>query len=118
MIATTQSPETEVVEIRPQPRQEIFLSTSADIAIFGGSAGGGKTWSLLLEPLRHIGNKDFGAVVFRRTIPEITKEGALWDEAGNIYPLLDGKQNKNEHFYLFPSGSKISFAHLQYEDSV
>jgi len=118
MIAPTQNLENEVVEIRPQPRQEIFLSTSADIAIFGGSAGGGKTWSLLLEPLRHIGNKDFGAVIFRRTIPEITKEGALWDEAGNIYPLLSGRQNKNEHFYLFPSGSKISFAHLQYDDSV
>lgn len=26
--------------IRPQPTQEIFLSSPADIAIFGGSAGG------------------------------------------------------------------------------
>lgn len=108
----------ETTVLRPQPRQETFLSSSADIAIFGGSAGGGKTWSLLLEPLRHIGNSGFGAVIFRRTIPEITKEGALWDEAGNIYPLLNGEQNKNEHFYQFPNGSKISFAHLQYDDSV
>lgn len=27
--------------IRPQPRQEEFLSNSADIVIFGGAAGGG-----------------------------------------------------------------------------
>ncbi len=114
MVVTIQ----ETVEIKPQPRQETFLSSSSDIAIYGGAAGGGKTWSLLLEPLRHIGNKDFGAVIFRRIIPEITKEGALWDEAGNIYPLLDGKKNQNEHFYLFPLGAKISFAHLQYEDSI
>jgi phage uncharacterized protein (putative large terminase), C-terminal domain len=112
-MATVTQPE--VIDIRPQPRQEQFLASSADIAIYGGAAGGGKTWSLLLEPLRHIENKDFGAVIFRRTIPEITKEGALWDEAGNIYPLLGGRQNKNEHFYSFPAGAKISFAHLQYE---
>jgi hypothetical protein len=31
----------EVLEIRPQPRQELFLSSSADIVIFGGAAGGG-----------------------------------------------------------------------------
>lgn len=103
------------IEIRPQPRQETFLSSPADIAIYGGAAGGGKSWSLLIEPLRHIHNGDFGAVIFRRTIPEITKEGALWDEAGNIYPLMAGRQNKNEHYYSFSSGARISFAHLQYE---
>lgn len=102
-------------EIRPQPRQEEFLSTSADIAIYGGAAGGGKTWSLLLEPLRHISNKDFGAVIFRRTIPEITNEGALWDEAAKIYPLLGGKSNENDKQYTFPTGARISFAHMQYE---
>lgn len=103
-------------EIRPQSRQETFLSTSADIAIFGGAAGGGKTWGLLLEPIRHINNPEFGAVIFRRTIPEITHEGALWDESKKIYPLLDGKPNDNDKQFKFPSGSKITFSHMQRED--
>lgn len=31
-----------VIEIRPQPGpQETFLSTPADVAFFGGAAGGG-----------------------------------------------------------------------------
>ena len=115
MLATA---EPEVIDIRPQPRQEQFLSSSADIAIYGGAAGGGKTWSLLLEPLRHIGNKDFGAVIFRRSIPEIMKEGALWDEASNIYPLLGGRQNKVDHFFTFPSGAKVTLAHLQDEENL
>lgn len=110
--------EPEVITIKPQPRQETFLASPADIAIFGGAAGGGKTYALLMEPLRHIDNKNFGAVIFRRTISEITKEGAMWDEAGNIYPLFNAKPNKSEHSYQFPYGAKISFAHLQYETNL
>jgi predicted phage terminase large subunit-like protein len=105
----------ETIELRPQPRQEQFLSSSADIAIYGGAAGGGKTWSLLIEPLRHAGNKDFGAVIFRRTIPEITSEGGLWDEAGKIYPLLSAAANQNARQYTFPSGSRVTFSHMQHE---
>jgi len=65
--------------------QEAFLACSADICIYGGSAGR-QSFGLLLEPLRHIGNKNFGGVIFRRTSPQITNEGALWDEAGKLYP--------------------------------
>lgn len=42
---------------RPQPGpQEMFLQTQADIALYGEAAGGGKTYALLLENLRHIDN--------------------------------------------------------------
>jgi len=66
--------------------------------------------------LRHISNPAFGAVVFRRTIPEITHEGALWDEAKKIYPLLGATSNEVEKQFRFPSGAKISFSHMQRED--
>jgi hypothetical protein len=105
--------------IGPQPGpQTQFLSTSADIAIYGGAAGGGKTFAELLEPLRHIGNKDFGAVIFRRTTPQITNEGALWDESGKLYPMLGAKPNQNELFWRFPSGATVSFAHLEHDKTV
>lgn len=106
----------EIRSIKPQSRQEQFLASSADISIYGGAAGGGKTWALLLEPLRHKDNPNFGAVIFRRTIPEITHEGALWDEAKKIYPLLEAKANENEKQFRFPGGAKITFSHMQRED--
>lgn len=105
----------ETIEIKPQPRQEQTLSSFADIVIMGGAAGGGKSWTLLVEPLRHVYNKDFGAVIFRRTIPEITNEGGLWNEAAKIYPMLDAKANENDKQYTFPSGARVSFAHMQFE---
>lgn len=103
------------VVVRPQPGpQERFLSSTADIAIAGGAAGGGKTWSLLLEPLRHSANPHFGTVIFRRTYPQITNEGGLWDEVAELYPLLGAVANEQDLEYRFPGGMTVKFAHMQY----
>ena len=61
------------------------LKSSADIVIGGGAAGVGKTFCLLLEPIRHINKKGFGAVFFRRTSPMIKAEGGLWDASQKLY---------------------------------
>lgn len=104
----------EIKTLKPQQGpQEAFLRTNADIAIYGGAAMGGKTFSLLLEPLRHIKNPLFRGVIFRRTYADITKPGALWDEANKIYPLLGGTPVRKE--FYFPSGAMLQFSHMQHE---
>lgn len=105
--------------IRPQPGpQEKFLATPADIAIYGGAAGGGKTWALLMEPLRHVGNSNFGAVFFRRTTVQVRNEGGLWDESEKLYPLLSASPKEHVLAWDFPSGATISFAHLEHDKTV
>lgn len=104
--------------IRGQPKQEIFLSSPADIAIFGGGAGGGKSFALLLEPLRHISNRQFGAVIFRRTFPQIASQGGLWDQSMKLYPGAGGRPRLSDVSWVFPSGAKFKFAHLQHESNV
>jgi Terminase large subunit, T4likevirus-type, N-terminal len=102
--------------IRPQRGlQETFLSTSADIAIAGGSAGSGKTWSLLLEPVRHVTNPGFGGVIFRRESPQITNQGGLWDESQQLYACLGAVPMRSSLAWRFPSGAKLTFAHMEYD---
>jgi phage uncharacterized protein (putative large terminase), C-terminal domain len=105
-----------MIEIKPQAgAQEKFLSTSADIAIYGGAAGGGKSWGLLLEPLRHCHNPKFSAVIFRRTSPQIRNPGALWDESQNLYTLLGAHSRESALEWEFKSGATLKFAHMEYE---
>lgn len=109
----------DVIEIRPQPGpQTEFLSSPADIVIYGGAAGGGKSWGLLLEPLRHVGKQDFGGVIFRRDLQQVTNEGGLWDESTSIYPQLGARPNLTYHYWTFPKGSTVGFAGVQHEHDV
>lgn len=98
--------------------QSQFLASLADIAIYGGAAGGGKTYSLLLDPLRHYNNSRFNGVIFRRETPQITNPGGLWDEAVNLYAPIPAKLNLTALTCEFPSGMKMKFAHLEQEKTI
>ena len=111
-----------ITNIRPQKGfQEKFLSTTADFAIGGGMAGCGKTYALLLDPVRYTSAKPvkgFGATIFRRTYPQINMEGGLWDESSELYPTLNAQPNVSDHIWKFPKGQKIKFAHLQHTKNI
>ena len=115
----TKAQKASVTVLGPQEGpQTAFLSSPADIVFYGGSAGGGKTYGLLLDPLRYVQYPKFGAVIFRRTYPEIKNEGGLWDESTNIYLPLGARPKETDLSWTFPSGCVISFAHLQHEKNI
>ena len=105
---------------KPQPGpQENFLSCTADIAIYGGSAGSAKSYGLLMWPLDYAHMGKMRAVIFRRLTPELTNPGALWDESKEVYRYLEPRSvggNTLEHH--FNSGAYIKFAHLEHDDTV
>lgn len=110
------NPAQRIIRAQEGPQRQ-FLATSADIAIYGGSAGGGKTWALLLEPLRHLRTPGFGAVFFRRSYPEITNQGGLWDESSRLYPIAGLTPKAGPLEWHSSYGSRISFRHLQHEET-
>lgn len=115
----------DAIELKTEPSlapqhgpQTAFLTSPADIAIYGGAAGGGKTWALLLEGARHVDKPEFSAVIFRRHAVQVRNPGGLWDESMKIYPGLGGTPVRQPLEWRFPSGAKIKFAHLERDNTV
>jgi len=107
----------EIIQLGPQEGpQTALLKSVADIVIYGGAAGGGKTHGVLLEPLRYIDNPKFNFVGLRRTINQITKPGSMWDQSKEIYNLVNGIPKEQGHRWKFPSGANGQFASMQYEN--
>ena len=110
--------ESNISIIRPQDGYQLdFASSSADICIGGGAAGVGKTFSLLLEPIRHKDVKGFGSVIFRRTNPQIRNEGGLWDTSVTLYNALGASARQSNLEWDF-GNSKLKFSHLEYEKNI
>jgi predicted phage terminase large subunit-like protein len=106
-------------DIQAQPGfQMSFLTTPADIAFGGGAAGSGKSFALLMDPLRHIHTPGFDAIFFRRVSTQIRGGGGIWDEALRLYTRAGARVRAHASEFLFPTGgrpARIAFSHLQYE---
>lgn len=111
--------------LKPQKGpQTAFLSTPASICIYGGAAGGGKSFGLLLSALRYKNVPGFGCTIFRRNFNQIFSQGGLWDESMEIYQGVRGAQpqmslgrwkfcNKDGEIV-----STVKFAHIEREDEL
>lgn len=71
----------------------------------------------MLECLRHIKNKDYSSVIFRRQFTQVRNPGGLWDTSMSIYPYVGGKPKESLLEWNFSSGAKIKFAHLEHENN-
>lgn len=100
--------------LEPQPgKQEMFLSTKADICLYGGGAGSGKTFALMLECLRHLNVPNFFTLFLRRTKAEIKLPGGPIDESRNIFPMFDGEYSEAYMNWKFPSGARVQFSGIE-----
>jgi len=102
-------------EVHPQ---QMFLDSEADIVIFGGAAGGGKTFGVFLDSVRDIDNKAYRFVYFRRQQTDINKNGGPFDKSMQFYPLYGAQPNLTNYKWKFPSGAEGQFASLQYDKNV
>lgn len=100
------------------------MATSAQICIYGGAAGGGKSYGLLLSALRYKNVPGFGCTIFRRNFNQIFSQGGLWDESMKIYSGIRGAQpqmslgrwkfcNKDGQIV-----STVKFAHIERDDEL
>jgi len=103
--------------LSPFPKQWELIDCPADIVVFGGGAGGGKSDGILMEPICRGLHEipGFTAAIFRREGKEITDPNGLWDKACSIYPYVGGEVHVSDREFRFPSGAKIAFRHVENE---
>ena len=110
--------------IRPQEGpQTHFVATDAEVAIYGGQAGGGKSWALMYIPLAYKDVQGFEGIIFRKTSSEIKKAGSLWDKSFELYGLIDSAEPRvsdiqwrfHEDEFKKKVVSKVSFAYMEHE---
>jgi len=65
--------ESEIVFQPNQGPQEEFLSAPEQDVLYGGAAGGGKSFALLADPLRYCHNGNHRGLLLRRTLDELTE---------------------------------------------
>jgi len=98
------------------PQTEFLASMEREV-LYGGSAGGGKSYGLLADPLRYFGNKNFSGLILRRTNDElrelIYKSQEMYPRA---YPGARWMEKKSQ--WVFPSGAKLWMTYLERDDDV
>lgn len=111
-------PEEVVIGPNPGPQSQAFAST-ATITVYGGSAGGGKTYLTLLRFGVHADRyPGYAGIIFRREMPMVTVGGGLWEESMGLYPIWGAKPNAGNYTWRFPRRSMVQFRSLQYEGDV
>lgn len=87
--------------------QERMLSQDVDIWIGGGSRGGSKTFSLLLEALKDCQDQHFNGVIFRAEKPDLSEientSAEIFDQYG-IYNVSESKKK-----WVFHNGGQLKF---------
>ena len=97
--------------------QEDFLAAGETDVLYGGSAGGGKSYAMLVDPLRHAHRPAHRGLIIRRSMPELRE---LIDKSRELYPkAFPGcKYKEVEKLWNFPSGAKIEFGFLERDADV
>lgn len=104
---------------QPFPRQMLALMCPYDEILYGGAAGGGKTYWLGLDWSAHhatYGGKAKG-LILRRTNPEL--EDLIRELRGMFETLPDApKWLENKHIFQYPDGATLELSFLEAEQDV
>jgi len=97
--------------------QEDFLAAGETDVLYGGAAGGGKSYAMIVDPLRYAHKSKHRALILRRSMPELRE---LIDKTRELYPkaFKGAKYREVEKLWNFPSGAKIEFGFLERDADV
>src|SRR6056300_822542 len=97
--------------------QTEFLAAAEREVLYGGSAGGGKSYAMLADPLRYMGHPQFSGLLLRHTTEELRE---LIFKSQELYPKIwpGIKWSERKMQWTAPSGARLWMSYLDRDDDV
>jgi len=106
------------IVFKPNPGpQSVFLAAAEREVLYGGAAGGGKSYAMLADPLRYMGHPQFSGLLLRHTTEELRE--LIWKSQEmypKIYPGIKWSERKMQ--WVTPQGGRLWFSYLDRDEDV
>lgn len=107
-----------IVAFRANPGpQTRFLSANEREVLYGGAAGGGKSFGILADALRDLNHPEFRGLIVRKTTEELRE---LVQQSQRLYPLaIPGiKWSSQKMTWTTPTGGMLWLSYLERDEDV
>lgn len=105
-----------IFQPNPGPQTD-FLAAPEQEVLYGGAAGGGKSFAMVADPMRYVNNPSANMLLVRRSTEELRE---LISVSKKLYPqaIPEARFLERDKTWVFPSGATLWMSYLDRDDDV